>query len=196
MNLSVCADDIETGMTHIIRAKEHEDNARRQEMIFKVLGKPFPWTVFLGRYKFTDLAISKTKTKKLIKEGKFSGWDDIRLPFLNVLKRRGYQPGAFAKFAEQRGLSGVDKVMTQKDFFQILDNFNRDIIKDISKKMDFSEKKEKDKDKITILMPDNTKKEIFTSLTKLKEGDLVYFANLGYVKLDDKKKKVFWFCHN
>ena len=46
MNLSVTADDIEMGMTHIIRAKEHRDNARRQEMIFKTLGKKYPWTAF------------------------------------------------------------------------------------------------------------------------------------------------------
>ncbi|MEM3141338.1 MAG: glutamate--tRNA ligase family protein, partial [Candidatus Pacearchaeota archaeon] len=44
MNLAVAVDDIETKMTHIIRAKDHRDNAERQKMIYKVLGKKIPWT--------------------------------------------------------------------------------------------------------------------------------------------------------
>src|SRR4030042_256112 len=38
MNLAVTVDDIEMKMTHIIRGKDHLDNAKRQEMIYKVLG--------------------------------------------------------------------------------------------------------------------------------------------------------------
>ena len=61
MNFCVSIDDIEMKMTHIIRAKEHMDNAKRQKMIFDVLGKKFPWTGFLGRIHFTDLELSASK---------------------------------------------------------------------------------------------------------------------------------------
>ena len=127
MNLAVPVDDIEYGMTHIIRAKEHMDNAKRQKMFYYVLGleKKFPWTSFLGRYKFTDLPLSKRKIVAAIEAGEFSGWEDERLPTISSLRKRGYKPIAFEKFAAQRGLTEVDRVMTSKDFFELLDVFNR-----------------------------------------------------------------------
>jgi len=125
MNLAVSIDDIDMKVTHIIRAKDHIDNAKRQEMIFKALGKKFPWTGFLGKFKFKDLELSTRKIKQAIKEGKYSGWDDPRLPTLYSLKKQGYKPEAFWKFAEQVGLSENDKVMDKKEFFLLLDSFNK-----------------------------------------------------------------------
>ncbi|MBD3247452.1 hypothetical protein GF378_02420 [Candidatus Pacearchaeota archaeon] len=124
MNLAVSVDDIEMGMTHIIRGKDHRDNAKRQEMVFKVLGKRYPWTAFLGRYHFKGMELSTTKFRKEIKSGKYSGWDDSKLPTIASLKKRGYKPEAFWKMAEHIGLSEVDKVIDKKDFFKKLDEFN------------------------------------------------------------------------
>ena len=61
MNLSSAVDDIELKMTHIIRGKDHMDNAKRQKMIFDVFKKKFPKVYFIGRIKFTDLVLSKRK---------------------------------------------------------------------------------------------------------------------------------------
>ena len=125
MNLAVAVDDIEMKITHIIRAKDHRDNAKKQEMIFKVLKKKFPWTAFLGRFKFKDMDLSTTKFRQEIEKGNFSGWDDKELPTLASLKKRGYHPFAFHKFAEQIGLSENDKLMDKKEFFTLLDSFNK-----------------------------------------------------------------------
>ena len=127
MNLAVPVDDIELKMTHIIRGKDHMDNAKRQKMFYQVLGleKKFPWTFFMGRIKFTDLKLGKRHIKAGIESGEFSGWDDEKLPTLVSLRKRGYKPEAFWKFAEQRGLTDVDKVISQKDFFEVLDRFNK-----------------------------------------------------------------------
>lgn len=125
MNLAVSVDDIEMGMTHIIRAKDHRDNAARQKLIYKALGKKFPWTGFLGMIKFKDMELSTTKMKEEIEKGKFSGWDDPRLPTVASLKKRGYKPSAFWKLAERIGLSENDKVMDKKEFFELLDTFNK-----------------------------------------------------------------------
>jgi len=194
MNLCVTFDDIEQKCTHIIRAKEHMDNAKRQSMIFEALKIKIPRSYFLGRYKFEDLPISKTQITKLIKEGKFSGWDDIRLPLARNFKRRGYEPEAFAKMTCQRGLSEVDKVMSQKDLFAVLDNFNRDIIKDKAIQASWEENK---KGKIEILMPDASKitGESDLDLKKLKEGSIVYFRSLGYARYNPSEKIKFWFGH-
>jgi len=125
MNLSVAVDDIEMKMTHIIRAKDHRDNAERQKKIYNVLGKKFPWTAFLGKIKFKDLELSTTKMKKDIEKGKYSGWDDLKLPTMASLKKQGYKPGAFWKFAEQIGFSEADKVIDKKEFFKLLNAFNK-----------------------------------------------------------------------
>jgi len=95
--------------------------------MYKVLGleKKFPWTYFMGRIKFNDLPLSKRKIVAAIESGDYEGWEDIRLPTLFALKKRGYKPEAFFKFAEQRGLTDVDKVMDSKDLFKILDTFNK-----------------------------------------------------------------------
>ena len=126
MNLVVSVDDIELKMTHIIRGKDHRDNAKRQKMIFEVFEKKYPWCFFTGRMKFTDLVLSKRKISEGIKSGEFSGAEDEKLPTVASLRKRGYKPEAFRKFAEQRGLTEVDKVISSKDFFKILDIFNKE----------------------------------------------------------------------
>jgi glutamyl-tRNA synthetase len=125
MNLAVTTDDIELKMTHIIRGKDHMDNAKRQEMIYKVLNRKFPWTFFIGRIKFIDLVLSKRKMTELINKGEFSGYEDERLPTIASLRKRGYKKEAFAKLAEHQGLNDVDKVMSGDEFFKLLNNFNK-----------------------------------------------------------------------
>jgi len=127
MNLSVSVDDIELEMTHVIRGKDHKDNAQRQKMIYKVLGmeKKFPWTFFIGRIKFNDLELSKRKIVEAVKEGKYSGWDDPKLATVSAIKKRGYKKESIEKFVEQRGLTESDKVISSKDLFEVLDKFNK-----------------------------------------------------------------------
>lgn len=198
MNLSVTVDDIEYKMTHVIRGKDHKDNAERQKMIYQALGKDkdFPKTYFIGRIKFKDVVLSKRKIKEAIKEGEYESENDIRLPTIATLRNRGYQPEAFYNLAIERGISEVDKVMTITDFFTVLDNFNREILREKTKKADFKETSKKDSN-IIILMPDN--KEIFakTNITA-SDNEILYFEKFGYAKLNGTKdnKQYFWFTHS
>jgi len=125
MNLAVTVDDMEMKISHAIRAREHRDNAERQKMIFKVLGKKYPWTAFLGRYIFTDLAISATKMRQAIEKGEYSGWDDPGLPTIAALKKKGYKPYSFWGISVRSGLSGSDKILDKKQYFELLDYFNK-----------------------------------------------------------------------
>jgi len=72
------------------------------------------------------MELSTSKFKKEIQAGKYSGWDDKKLPTIVSLKKRKYKPEAFWKIAEHIGLSEVDKTLDQKDFFEILDKFNKE----------------------------------------------------------------------
>lgn len=125
MNLSVAVDDIDLKMTHVIRGKDHRDNAERQKLIFKVFKRKFPWTAFIGKIHFKGLDLSITKFKELIKKGKYSGWDDPKLPTLISLKKKGYKPESILKLSEHLGISEVDKTLDSKDFFDLIDKFNK-----------------------------------------------------------------------
>jgi len=125
MNLAVATDDIEMKMTHIIRGKDHKDNAKRQELIYRVLKKRYPWTAFIGRLHFKDLEFSTTKMREGIEEGKYKSWDDPQLPTIASLKKQKYKPEAFWRLTEQMGISEVDKIMEKKEFFRLLDQFNK-----------------------------------------------------------------------
>ena len=128
MNLAVFVDDVELGMTHILRAKDHMDNAKRQEFLYKAFNKKIPETIFIGKINFTGLPMSCSKVKVLIEEGKYSGWDDIRLPFLRALKRRGYQPEAFIKYSLDAGITQNDKTVSGDEFYKQLNFFNKEVI--------------------------------------------------------------------
>ena len=139
MHFSVAVDDIESGMTHIIRGKDHMDNAKKQEYIYNYLNKKIPETIFVGRINFEGMEVSCSKTRFRIDAGEFSGWDDIRLPFLRALRKRGYQAEAFVKYAEDVGPSQNDKTVNREEFFKQLDAYNRDIVSPIAGRYFFVE---------------------------------------------------------
>lgn len=139
MNLAVAVDDIDMGATHVLRGKDHADNAKRQEFMYKALNHPIPQTLFVGRINFTGMEVSCSKTRPLIEAGTYTGWDDIRLPFLLALRRRGYQPGAFLKYAEEVGVTLNDKSVSKEEFFASINAFNREIIEPAAHRFFFIE---------------------------------------------------------
>lgn len=137
MNLSVAIDDHELGITHAIRAKEHIDNEKRQLYIYKYMGWKAPTQLYVGRLKFEDLELSKTKIRPMIESGKYSGWDDVRLPTLPALRRRGYQAHAIVDLYTDMGISEADKKISGTDFFKLLDAANRKIIDPVAHRYSF-----------------------------------------------------------
>jgi len=116
------------GLTHVLNGKDQADNAKKESIIMKYLGWKPPQYKHWGFINFTDLQISKSKTKLAIEQGEFTSWNDIRLPYLAALKRRGYQAGAFRKYALEIGLSLNDKTVSKKEFWKNVNAFNKEII--------------------------------------------------------------------
>ncbi|MBI4141958.1 glutamate--tRNA ligase, partial [Candidatus Woesearchaeota archaeon] len=137
MNFAVAIDDHEMGITHAIRAKEHMDNEKKQKYVYDYFEWKMPTNLYVGRINFIGLDVSKTKTKEKIERGEYSGWDDIRLPFLASLKRRGYQPEAFINWAIDVGVTETDKTITAENFFKSLNHFNKEIIDPVSNRYFF-----------------------------------------------------------
>ena len=128
MVFSVAVDDHEYGVTHVLNGKDHADNAIKEQIIMEYLGWNHPEYQHWGRINFEGFVLSTTETRKAIEKGEFKGWDDIRIPFLPALRRRGYQPGAFRRYALEIGLSLNDKTVSQEEFWKNIDAFNREII--------------------------------------------------------------------
>jgi glutamyl-tRNA synthetase len=137
MNFSVAIDDHELGMTHTVRGKDHRDNEKRQRHIFDAFGWQMPVHLYVGRINFEGFDLSKSETQKKIERGEYSGWDDIRLPFIGALRRRGYQPGAFIQWAVEMGLGENDKTVSREEFFKIIDANNRRIIEPVANRYFF-----------------------------------------------------------
>ena len=128
MNWSVAIDDMDLGISHTLRGKDHADNAKRQALIHEALGVKTPVAISVGRINFNGLEVSCSKVLARMKQGEFTGWDDIRLPFLLPLRLRGIQPEALRKFAIEIGISKTDKTVDGDDFFKTVYSFNREIL--------------------------------------------------------------------
>jgi len=128
MVFSVAVDDHELGITHVLNGKDHADNAQKERIIMGFLGWKTPVYRHWGRINFEGYKLSTSKTRLAIEQGEYTGWDDIRLPFLAALRKRGYQPGAFRKYALEIGLSLNDKTVTLEEFWKNINSFNRELI--------------------------------------------------------------------
>lgn len=128
LNFAVAVDDHDLKVTHTIRAKDHMDNEKRQKFLFDYMGWKMPEHLYIGRINFKDLRVSCSKTRPLIDDKTYTGWDDIRIPFLLALRRRGYQPEAFINYALDVGISQNDKTVSGNDFFKTINAFNKDLI--------------------------------------------------------------------
>jgi len=128
MVLAVAIDDHELGITHVLNGKDHADNAKKETLIMEFLGWQAPEYKHWGMINFQGFSLSSSKTKLAIEQKEYNGWDDIRLPFLPALRRRGYQPEAFRKFAVEIGLSLNDKSVSMEEFWKMINSFNREII--------------------------------------------------------------------
>ena len=106
------------GVTHIVRGKDLMDSTRKQTLLYEKFGWTYPETLYWGRVKVHEFGgFSTSQMKSDIAEGKFSGWDDPRLPTLRAMRRRGYDAGAMRKF-------WIDLGLTQKDISVPLSTLN------------------------------------------------------------------------
>ncbi len=102
-------EDYLQGVTHIIRGKDLMDSTRKQTLLYEHFGWKYPETVYWGRVKIHEFGgFSTSGMRKDIKEGKYSGWDDPRLPTIASMQRRGFSPEALRNF-------WIELALTQKD---------------------------------------------------------------------------------
>jgi len=123
-NFSVSIDDHEMGVTHILRGKEHEVNEERQRFLYRHLGWEYPLSIQYGRLMLEGVELSKTRIMEGIREGTYTGVDDVRLATIASLRKRGYQPEAIRETLLEVGLTLVDAHLS----WETLASHNRKIL--------------------------------------------------------------------
>ncbi len=126
-------EDSISGVTHPFRTKEYE---LRDECYFRLLDLlklRKPHLMEFARLSIEGMPVSKRKIKPLIEKGMVSGYDDIRLPTLRGLEKRGILPEAIKQFVFSQGISKVESTVT----FSLVEAFNRKIIDPITKRYFF-----------------------------------------------------------
>ncbi|MGI0054440.1 MAG: glutamate--tRNA ligase [Thermoplasmata archaeon] len=108
LEFSWAVDDIELGITHVLRGKDLVIEDRMQEHLWKLLGIHGPPFIHWGLLRVREAKISKSKSYTEVKSGLYDGWDDPRTWSLRSLDRRGITMAALREFTLSFGLSLSD----------------------------------------------------------------------------------------
>ncbi len=101
------------GVTHVIRGKDLMDSTRKQTFLYQHMGWKYPETLYWGRVSVHEFGkFSTSMMRRAIEAGRFTGWDDPRLPCLAALRRRGYDPAAIRAFWVAMGLTEKDTAVS------------------------------------------------------------------------------------
>ena len=198
-------EDSLSGVTHPFRTKEYELRDECYFTILQFLKLRKPNLMEFARLSIEGMPVSKRKIKPLVENGTVSGYDDIRLPTLRGLKKRGVLPEAIKQFVLEQGISKAESSVA----FSLLEAANRKIIDPMAKRYFFVEDPVKlvvenapEKTKKINFHPDNknlgsrtikTGKTFFvtkTDMDNLKVGDIFRLKDLYNVKIIEKKKEI------
>ncbi|CAB3287640.1 Glutamate--tRNA ligase [Methanocaldococcus lauensis] len=119
MNFSVPIDDYLLGMTHVLRGKDHIVNTEKQSYIYKYFNWKMPEFIHYGILKIEDTVLSTSSIYKGIKEGLYSGWDDVRLGTLRALRRRGIKAEAIYEIMKRIGIKQADVKFSWENLYAI-----------------------------------------------------------------------------
>jgi glutamyl-tRNA synthetase len=109
-NLSVVIDDIEMGITHVIRGQDHLTNTHKQTLLYEALGADVP------RFAHLPLILAPNK-------GKLSKRKHGEVVSLTTYRDKGFVPAAFRNFLALLGWSPPDgKEVLNKD--ELIANFS------------------------------------------------------------------------
>jgi len=180
-DFSGAVEDSISGVTHPFRTKEYE---LRDECYFKLLdllNLRKPYLMEFARLSIEGMPVSKRKIKPLIDKGLVSGFDDIRLPTLRGLRKRGIQPEAIKQFVISQGISKVESTVP----FSLLESANRKMVDPIAKRYFFVV------DPVLLFVedaPDKTKEISLHPSNRDLGSRVVKTSNIFYVQKTDIEK--------
>jgi glutamyl-tRNA synthetase len=108
LEFSWAVDDIELGVTHVIRGKDLVIEDRMEEFLWRLLGISGPQFLHWGILRVREAKVAKSKAYVEVKSGLYDGWADPRTWSLQSLDRRGITVDAIRRFTLSFGLSLAD----------------------------------------------------------------------------------------
>src|SRR5256714_14800996 len=115
-NLSVVVDDIEMGITHVIRGQDHLTNTHKQVLIYNALGTRVP--------RFGHLPLINAPGKEKLSKRKHG-----EIVSVTTYRDRGFLPDAFVNFLALLGWSpgGDQEIMSRQELIEqfSLDGVNK-----------------------------------------------------------------------
>lgn len=97
--------DSKNGITHAMRSWEYQDRDHQYRWFIEKLGLRPVQIISFSRLSFNHTVLGKRYLRRLVEQGKASGWDDPRFPTIRGLRRRGLQPAALKEFCNDQGAS-------------------------------------------------------------------------------------------
>jgi glutamyl-tRNA synthetase len=108
LEFSWAVDDVELGVTHVIRGKDLVMEDRMERFIWDLLGVQGPPFHHFGILRVREAKVSKSKSYAEVKSGAYDGWSDPRTWSFRSLDRRGISMDALREFTLSFGLSLAD----------------------------------------------------------------------------------------
>ena len=108
LEFSWAVDDVELGITHVLRGKDLVIEDRMQRYIWDILGIHGPWFLHWGILRVREAKVSKSKSYREVQTGVYDGWADPRTWSLRSLDRRGISMEALREFILSFGMSLAD----------------------------------------------------------------------------------------
>ena len=108
LEFSWAVDDVELGVTHVLRGKDLVIEDRVQRAIWDLLGISGPPFLHWGILRVREAKVAKSKAYREVKSGLYDGWADPRTWSLRSLDRRGITMDALRQFTLSFGLSLTD----------------------------------------------------------------------------------------
>jgi glutamyl-tRNA synthetase len=108
LEFSWAVDDVELGITHVLRGKDLVIEDRMESFLWSLLGVKGPPFLHWGLLRVAEAKISKSKGYQQVKSGEYDGWADPRLWSIDSLDRRGISADALRRFTLSFGLSLAD----------------------------------------------------------------------------------------
>jgi glutamyl-tRNA synthetase len=204
LEFSWAIDDHLLGITHIIRGKDLMMETEMEKYIWDIFGWPYPEVIHTGLVQIEGVKISKSKSKKEVLDGIYTGWDDPRTWSLQSLERRGIKAEAVRRFCLDSGLNANEVTLPIENLY----SENRKLIEMDANRYFFIENPKKvkiegaPKQKVSLLLhPDypNRGERVFdvedefyiseNDYNRLKDGKLYRLMDcLNFVKKGSKLK--------
>jgi len=119
LEMSWAIDDYLLKVTHILRGNDLMMETEMEKYIWDIFKWKHPEVIHTGMVLIDGIQLSKSKSQKEVKSGKYFGWDDPRTWSIQSLARRGILSKSIKEFVKEIGLNKHDITVPIENLYSI-----------------------------------------------------------------------------